>query len=73
MKKCTKCEKDANGAFFVEGGNCFQFCKECTDIIETFPTGYAITTFINFGKYNLIEKNILEAKKRRIRGETIWE
>jgi hypothetical protein len=75
MIKCSKCKSSCEGgSTYIEGGETYSFCKECTDILETFPIPKNILhTFLGTEKMqSLITKNIFEARKRRVKGEKVW-
>ncbi len=47
MKKCAKCKKKAARSIHTEGGEIYHFCKNCSEILESLPTGCAIANFLN--------------------------
>lgn len=75
MIKCAKCKSSCEGgSTYLEGGVDYPFCKECTDILETFPIPTNILhSFLGSEKMqSQITKNIFAARKRRAKGEKVW-
>jgi hypothetical protein len=72
---CAKCEEDADGSTFVEGGYTFTFCKTCSDILDELDrTGNVIHDFLGSKKKgSWVARNIREARERRARGELYWD
>jgi hypothetical protein len=75
MQKCAKCKDPIkNGSTYVEGGIAYQFCETCTAILETFPLP---TNIMNIfltpeDRMSQADKNIFEARKRRVQGKGNW-
>lgn len=69
--KCSKCNDPfEGGCTYIEGGNAYQFCKTCTDILETFPVPTNIMhMFLN---PNQKDKAIFSARKERLNGKSPW-
>jgi hypothetical protein len=74
MSKCDKCKAalHQDKKIHIQGGESFQLCSECSCILDTFPTSFLITNFLNFGN-NPIENNMLEARKNRVAGISLWD
>ena len=72
---CKKCSSDLEGgSIIVNGGIAYCFCKECSDILHTFPNpSNIIQVFLKpESKMSEEEKNILDARKKRASGENKW-
>jgi len=71
---CAKCKDGCEGGdIIVEGGNAFKFCKACSDLIKSSPTGNTIHNFLGPKKVeSTVAKNMREAKERRDKGYKIW-
>ncbi len=69
---CAKCKDDIRGgAIFVEGGDSFSFCKTCSHLLESSPTG-SVRNFLTRAKVeNWVSRNMREARKRREKGEKL--
>lgn len=75
MNKCAKCKNDTEGgSTYVEGGTSYQFCKTCSDILETFPvpTNIMHVFLTPDERQSQIDRNMFEARKRRISGIKLW-
>lgn len=64
--KCAKCKEPADGNTYCKESEAFKFCKLCSEIIETFPPG-GWHSFLDEGQ---IAKNIIEARRKRLKGES---
>jgi hypothetical protein len=75
MQKCAKCKADANGSIIVEGGVSYPFCNECSSLLETFPvpTNILHTFLTEDQRMSQEDKNIFEARKRRLKGKSLWK
>lgn len=72
---CSKCKKKIlKGVWHTHHGQLFHFCKTCNEILETFPDhAKIIHEFIKDEKeMTKVQKNIFEARTRRVLGETYW-
>lgn len=68
MKNCVKCKSNTiGGSTIIEGGTSYAFCKECTNILQTFPIPTNIMHIFlkQEDRINQFDKNIWEARKRR--------
>lgn len=75
MNICAKCKKHTeNGSNIVEGGICYQFCKECSVILESFPSSTNIMhIFLTPDeRQSQEERNIFEARRRRAKRQSCW-
>lgn len=73
---CKKCSSDLEGgSIIVKEGISYCFCKECSDILYTFanPTDIIYIFLKPDSELSEEDKNIFGAKRRRARGESVWE
>lgn len=76
MNKCSKCKKDTeSGSTFVEGGISYRFCKDCSDILNTFsiPTNIIPIFLQSHKEMGNINKNIFDAREKRLKGNSPWK
>lgn len=75
-KKCDKCKDSIKGgSTVVSEGIAYNFCKSCTEILETFPNpSNIIHIFLTPDqRQSKADRNIFEARKRRAKGESVWK
>lgn len=70
MYECVKCSNEGKNAI-LHGGAFYNFCSECLDAWEIFPTS-SIEEFIGPGKELKVTRNMRLARERRARGERVW-
>jgi hypothetical protein len=71
--QCAKCNDTANGSTIVDGGVSYSFCKTCSNILETFPNTNIMHIFLTPDQMqSQVDRNIFEARKRRVKGERVW-
>lgn len=62
---CAKCKDDVRGgAIFIDGGDSFSFCKACSNLLDSSPTG-SIRNFLTTAKVeSWVAKNMRNARNR---------
>jgi hypothetical protein len=74
--KCYKCEKDAiEDTIFLVEGTSYKFCKDCQDILNTFPNPIDIIPIFMETDQEMgqVTKSIFDGRKRRLKGEGPWK
>lgn len=78
--KCDKCNSKADGSNIIEGGKGYKFCSICAILLDKIPTGNRVALFLRPDAsqdesfpFSKVERDILAAKERRVRGKKIWK
>ena len=71
--KCEMCNNLADVTTIVEGCESYPLCDICFKIRENKPNSNTIKQFLRGFGLSEVENNIVDARKRRAKGERLWK